>query len=220
MLQAFDGNDILVGGTGNDVLTGGAGTDTFKFQAGDGLNTVTDLVAGETVEVRGYGMAQSITQSGADVVLVLSNTDQITFSNATVATVQADLQLSDGVINGTADTDFLTGTSGDDTINGLDGNDYLEGLGGDDTLDGGNGFDTAIYNDATAAIVVDMRLPSGQVHSSGAGDVAGIGADTLLSVEYVGGSVFDDVMIAGDTGISLNGGDGNDTLTGGGVTMF
>jgi hypothetical protein len=47
----------------------------------------------------------------------------------------------DGVINGTADRDFLYGADNDDTINGLAGNDILIGQGGNDLLVGGTGAD-------------------------------------------------------------------------------
>ena len=302
-LDGGGGNDVLTGGVGADVLIGGTGTDKFIFQSGDGADTVNDLTPGETVEIRGYSSAQSITQVGASVVVVFSSGDQITFSNTTVATVQGALKFSGGgtggPLNGTEFNDTLNGTANDDTINGLGGDDTISGLGGNDTIDGGYGGDAidggdgndtligghgmdrivggagddvihsgdsdndvipefiwdgagndtvygeggqdviygsqgndyydggtggalqlfegdqVIYADASAGIIVDMRLTSGQVYSSGSGDPANIGVDTLVNIEAVSGSAFDDVMTAGDAGIAFGGGAGNDVLTGG-----
>src|SRR5262249_4580412 len=36
------GNDSISGGTGNDVLIGGAGNDTYRFNLGDGVDTIVD----------------------------------------------------------------------------------------------------------------------------------------------------------------------------------
>jgi Ca2+-binding RTX toxin-like protein len=40
------GSDVLAGGLGNDFLTGGAGDDIFRFNRGDGHDTVMDTLAG------------------------------------------------------------------------------------------------------------------------------------------------------------------------------
>ena len=75
--------------------------------------------------------------------------------------------------------------------------------------------DQVSYSGALAGIVVDMRLTSGQVRSSGTGDAANIGVDTLLNLEAIGGSSFNDVMTGGSSYITLGGGAGNDKLTAG-----
>ena len=102
------GNDTLIGngianrlegGAGADTLTGGAGLDTFVFEAGDGQDLITDLAAGEVIEISGYTSAQSVTQDGSNVVVVLSATDRITMNNTTVATVQAALAFPGNVID-------------------------------------------------------------------------------------------------------------------------
>ena len=284
------GNDTLQGGTGSDQLEGGGGTHLFKFQLGDGSDTVVDLTAGETVQINGYTAAQSITQAGPNVVLVLSGTDQLTFSNTTVAAVQAAVQFNGGlVLTGTDGPDTLTGTEFDDTISGGFGPDTISGLGGNDTLDGGEdgdsidggdgndtinggaggdfihggsgddiifagpgnpfgfpqftfdeagndtvyggadqdvffgsagddfydggtgGFDldSIGYSDATAGIVVDLRLATGQVQGGN------LGVDTLVEIEEIVGSAFNDVMTAGDDFVIFRGGGGDDVLTSG-----
>ena len=147
IIEGGDGADVIAGGAGDDSIKGGTGVDLFKFAAGDGKDTITDLAAGETVEIRGYSAAQSITHVGGNVVVVLSSGDQLTFSNRTVADVQAALVFVDAPPpppppGPTEGDDVLTGTSGDDVINGLGGNDQLSGVAGNDMLDGGTGNDT------------------------------------------------------------------------------
>src|SRR5918996_1511235 len=102
----------------------------------------------------------------------------------------------------------------------------INGTAGNDTYDGGTGtasffgldIDAVRYESATAGIVVDLRLSTGQVRSVGGADDAGIGIDTLLNIEEIYGSDFDDSMRAADGfagNASLYGQGGNDALTGG-----
>ncbi|MEQ9122361.1 MAG: hemolysin, partial [Alphaproteobacteria bacterium] len=72
-------------------------------------------------------------------------------------------------------------------INGGNGDDVLLNQAEDDVIDGGLGEDLADYSNATAAILADL----------GAGVVTGdasVGADTLISIEGVIGSAFDDIL--------------------------
>ena len=143
-IEGGAGNDIIRGDLGDDQLVGGAGNDIFQFGQADGNDTIVDFTAGDTLQISGYTSAQSITQSGADVVVVFSSTDQITLQNTIVATVQAGLQFmpaTDDTLVGGAGDDFLHGYGGNDTISGNDGNDILAGGAGADTLDGGAGDD-------------------------------------------------------------------------------
>ena len=109
------------------------------------------------------------------------------------------------VINGTAGGETLIGTGSDDTISGLDGNDTLRGGGGDDILDGGDGIDTADYTDATSGVSAQLN---DAINTSG-GDV---GSDTLLNIENLTGSDFNDLLIGSDGANVLTGGLGADTF--------
>ncbi|HEV8407163.1 MAG TPA: hypothetical protein VGQ34_04440, partial [Sphingomicrobium sp.] len=181
IIDGGPGNDTIAGGPGTDILTGGDGTDTFVFQAGDGSDTITDLAPGETVQIAGYTTAQSITQSGTDVILKLSDTDAITFSHASVSAVESVLSINmAGVpIYGTVGGDIIHGTAGPDIINGLDGNDTLDGGAGDDVLTGGDGNDVFIVGDGNDT-VTDLS----------AGDSIIVrGAFSAQSVNQVGSNV-------------------------------
>jgi Ca2+-binding RTX toxin-like protein len=130
---------------------------------------------------------------------------------------QIDGLAGNDTIEGNGGNDTLIGGEGNDILAGGAGNDTLRGGAGNDTLDGGASFDLADYStaDVLAGIVVDMNLSTGQVQSSGVGDPANVGIDTLLNVEAVRGTAFDDVMTAGSTGMTFYGGAGNDALHGG-----
>ena len=108
---------------------------------------------------------------------------------------------------GDGDDNLLTGTAGDDTIEGLGGDDVLRGGGGNDILDGGDGLDTADYTDAASGVVV--RLFTGLTTLDGDG-----GVDTLISIENVTGSAFNDTLLGSAGANILSGGAGRDYLIG------
>jgi probable HAF family extracellular repeat protein len=113
----------------------------------------------------------------------------------------------DDRLDGRAGDDTLNGGSGNDTILGGDGNDTLLGGAGVNALNGGAGRDAASYADATAAVHVDLGI-------SGAQATGGGGTDTLVGIEDLVGSAFDDMLIGNGGANRLMGGDGNDTLMG------
>lgn len=135
----------------------------------------------------------------------------------------------DKTLVGSEKADTLSGDSGADLIRGLGGPDLLQGhVGADtlhggagaDTLDGGQGNDMALYNNHDSAITVNL-LQGVAVDGKGV-------TDTLIGIEQVVGTAFDDVL-KGDPrilytlfngkvpyggGLKLFGMDGNDSLVG------
>ncbi|ALI06119.1 hypothetical protein AO356_04735 [Pseudomonas fluorescens] len=113
------------------------------------------------------------------------------------------------VINGTAGADALIGTAGDDEINALGGNDVIKGTAGADKIDGGAGLDTVDYSASTEGISIDLRQGTGLVGRGG--DAEG---DTLIGIETVIGSAFNDVLSSGPytviPTVRLEGGAGDD----------
>ena len=116
------------------------------------------------------------------------------------------------IINGTNSGDTLYGTAAGDTINGLNGNDSLKGFGGADRLDGGAGIDTVFYGDSTAGVGINLATGSG-VGGSAQGD-------TLISIENVFGSNFNDTITGTSVANQFHGGEGNDVIKGGGGNDF
>ena len=108
---------------------------------------------------------------------------------------------------GTNGADTLNGDSNANRLIGLDGDDVLNGSLGADTMDGGNGTDTVSYQSSNAAVTVTLGGSASGGHAQG---------DTLISIENLTGSAFNDVL-TGDNGANrLDGLAGNDILVGGG----
>ena len=106
--------------------------------------------------------------------------------------------------------DQLYGLGGADHLFGHDGNDVLDGGAGNDILDGGVGTaDIATYADAPSAVTVSLQITGPQ-------NTVGAGTDTLIGIEAIFGSNFNDQLTASAaTADALGGGAGNDLLIGG-----
>jgi Ca2+-binding RTX toxin-like protein len=129
-------------------------------------------------------------------------------------------------IYGNAGSDALFGNEGNDKLYGGLGNDDLYGGLGDDVLSGGAGIDSALYDEISTPVTVNLSIKTQQ-------DTGGGGKDTLSSIERLyGGSAGDtltgttgnndilgndgDDVIDGLAGTDrIYGGNGKDTLTGG-----
>ncbi|CEJ13853.1 Bifunctional hemolysin/adenylate cyclase precursor [bacterium YEK0313] len=209
--------DNLTGTAGNNVIAGGGGDDwLYGLDGGDRL-------------VGGDGDDRLIGGAGADALIGGAGTDWALYNTATAA-VRIDLvsgahtgdaagDTFDSIerISGSIYNDSLFGDANANSFWGGDGNDYFEGRGGADMLDGGMfGSDTAAYTSSGAAVTVNLAT-----NVNTGGDAAG---DSLIDIENVHGSAFDDTL-TGNTGNNvlignggndiLDGGAGTDTLSGG-----
>ena len=158
------GNDRLTGGAGNDQLEGGSGSDTYVIAAGSGQdviqeydNTGSDLDQLMLVGINPDGV--SVSYSGDDVILTLSNGEVITlqdqldrigyygvekvvFADGTVWNRQG-LMKANGLVVGTYKGDTYTHTSGEGSYTIAD---YSGSFGGADqlTLSGFNPSDVTV----------------------------------------------------------------------------
>ena len=82
------GEDVLVGGAGDDTLTGGQGPDQFVFNAGFGIDTVTDFKPNDQIQL--FQDPQSVLQEGDDVVITLDATNTITLLDVNLNTLQVN----------------------------------------------------------------------------------------------------------------------------------
>ncbi|WP_343525506.1 cadherin domain-containing protein [Sphingomonas sp.] len=194
--SAFD--DILTGDGGNNVLRGGAGADTLvglggadTIDGGDGVDTITYTasLAGVTVN-----LTTNVNLGGDAQGDVIQNIENVT---------------------GSAYDDTLTGDANANVLLGGDGNDVLAGLGGADTLDGGAGSNTADYSASSAAITVNLSSRNTSLANAGQGVGGDADGDTLINIQNIIGSAFNDYLYANDAGGVLTGGAGDDVFVAG-----
>jgi len=232
------GADRLIGGAGNDQLLGGAGNDTAVFsgniidyniiQNEDNSYTVTDTVADrdgtdtisnvesfqfadQTVTTENLPIVDSSLFSNDRDIVKLYEADPDYGSRKTYDALDGNDRiyggLADDIIRGGAGNDSIRGGAGNDFLSGGDGRDYLSGGQGADRIDGGEGIDLASYAGSNAAVAIN--LATGNVSG---GDAEG---DTLISIERISGSGYDDILIGSDGDNSIYGGSGADIINGG-----
>ena len=202
------GNDIV---DFNQVVAGAylAGS---QYNALTGNDTVT--LPADAIEAAQAGYDSSITFDGGDGNDFITGgalNDSISGGNANDTIQGAG---GNDTLTGGGNADKLDGGAGNDSLNGGSSADTLIGGAGNDVLDGGSSNDTVDYTSSAAAVTINVVL----------GSATGEGTDTLLNIENVTGSAFDDAItgnavanaLAGGGGNDLiHGADGNDTLTGG-----
>ncbi|MDF0673253.1 MAG: calcium-binding protein [Nitrospira sp.] len=167
-LEGEAGDDVLIGGVGDDQLLGGDGSDTYRFNIGDGLDSVFDSGSDADTDtvVFGSGITSNSvslsSQFGQIVITVGGGSDgiqsgsafdvfgsqtieQFQFADGTVLSF-ADLVARGFDIDGTEFDDFLSGTDLVDRFRGGLGNDRFEGGEGNDSyfFNLGDGVDTII----------------------------------------------------------------------------
>ena len=192
--------------SGNNPPSGAVASITMVNASNQTLVTFTDLAP----------LNLFIAQLISDPTLLVIGEDDF------LGSIQADVFRGGGgddLMNGDAGNDQLFGQeghdqiigwSGNDTVSGGDGDDALGGGLGDDTIDGGSGIDLASYFDATNnGVVVSLAIATAQI-------TGGAGVDTLVGIEALEGSNFNDTLTGDGTDNLLAGGGGNDILNGGG----
>lgn len=231
---------LILGTNGTDLLnTGTAGDDTYF--AGLGGDTIVATRGNDLIQA-GLTSSAAYWRSGfATVDFDNVNYDSLAAQNGYAAgDVRIVVDLAAGTVTKTGpggvalgvDTlvgaDGVFGTDGNDVFNGRQTWDFdqFRGNAGNDTLNGRGGYDGALYENATAAISVD--LAAGTV-----GGNASVGTDTLREIEFVYGTSFADTYVAtGFGGASTNRssfgedfnvfapGAGDDTVVGNGGTVL
>lgn len=203
------GGNTFTGGRGNDTLIGSGLGDVYRFDSGDGADTIIDLnhvQSGESELRFGTGVyAADITpvRSGLDLVFAHANgADKITvqgwFSTDLRDNQITQITFSDGTrwsaddvtdrvawksATGTAAADLLLGSTAADTLRGLGGDDLLMASGAGDRLEGGDGNDLLIGKRESAAVTFVGGAGNDTLTGSQGGDLylfnLGDGADTM-----------------------------------------
>jgi Ca2+-binding RTX toxin-like protein len=190
LLYGDTGDDALYGGLGNDTLAGGAGDDTLD--GGKGTNTANYADANGAVTVNlNLTTAQNTGSEGKDTLKSIQ------------VLVGSDFN---DTLTGDAHNNVLTGGNGDDSLYGGAGNDTLEGGVGNDFMDGGIGTNTATYAHAASGVSVSLLTASPQA-------TGGAGTDSLLNIQNLIGSAFNDTLEGSAGNNILDGGLGSNTVT-------
>ncbi len=210
VLMGGDGNDTIVGGRGNDTALMGAGDDTFVWNPGDGSDTVEGQDGQDTLQFNGANVNENIALSANGSRLRLSRD----VGNVTMDV--NDIEQVNVVALGGADTLTVNDLSHTD-VTGI--NFDLAGTPGSGTGDGQT--DTVIVNGTS-------RTDTIQVTGSGTSySVAGLSATVVvqgsegtndqLVVNALGGndSITAAGLPAGVVALTVDGGDGNDSIIGG-----
>ena len=221
VIHGGNGDDILVGTTGSspisdvDELYGGYGHDTLYAGLGEtlldgglGIDTAHYTYLSEqgvTVSLRASGQPQEVAGGIFHTLISIENLDGS--SNSDTLMGSGD----DNRLNGLSGDDVLFGYGGDDVLLGDQGNDRLSGGTGNNVLDGGWGIDTADYSRADAGIRISLAL---QGVSQDTGNRAN---DTLVSIENLMGSDFDDTLTGDAYANRIDGANGADEIFGGGA---
>ena len=196
------GADTLIGGAGNDTLNGDDGADTLNGGAGD--DTLNGGAGDDTLD-GGIGNDKMAGGIGNDTYIVDSINDVVTENlNEGTDRVRSSITytLGDNVEN--------LELNGSASINGSGNalNNILFANAGNNTLDGKAGTDSVSYVYSGAAVVVDLS-------KTGAQATGGSGADTLVSIENLYGSQFNDTLSGNIGNNYINGNAGADQMSGG-----
>jgi Ca2+-binding RTX toxin-like protein len=169
-LKGGDGQDTLVSGAGNEVLLGGSGFDTYRFELGNGQDTIRadssfsfQPVLGALIEF-GEGITPAdvqVSRDGFDLLMQLPGGDSVRVASF----LPSGLSGNELRINGFVFADgsswgysevfariAQTATEQADLIVGLDGDELLAGGAGDDRITGNQGRDTLLGGDGRDTI--------------------------------------------------------------------
>jgi len=239
-LSGFNGDDILSvnapgtyssyanmlfdGGAGNDILRiSTAGTYDLSNQSNvfsslegitfDGTSTGPNLLKLSILAVfhpTRFVPNMTITGDSDNVNIIQINMNSTGTTNTINASAWQFVNWgsNDFVrILGNNTNETLTGTTQNDSIFGNSGNDLLQGGAGNDLLNGGSGLDFASYSTAASSVTVNLAITTAQ-------DTLGAGTDTLIAIEGLLGSAFNDTLLGNNGRNEIRGGNGDDIIEG------
>ena len=234
--------DTLVGGVGNDSLNGGGGNDVFQVSGtGDGFDAIdggsgTDTIAAQanntTIGLSSLTGVETISGGAFTGVSIAgsANGDNLNFSAVTLSAItKVDGGSGNDTIVGSANADTIVGGAGDDNLSGSGGNDVFQVSGasdGFDAVDGGAGTDTisAMANNTAiglSSLTGIEAISAGAftgvtIAGSGNADTLDLSAVTLTAITKIDGGAGNDTLTGSSVADTIVGGVGDDSLAGSG----
>ena len=156
VMRAREGSDVLSGDSGNDTLDGGTGNDDYAFDAGWGVDTISDSEGYDALYFGQMKSSVTVDLKSSNVVKAYSGTNKVRWSSPVVIENVWGGQGADIIKGGDTDS-YLLRRGGDEKIWGNGGSDGIWGEEGNDTIfaqwDGGAdriycgpGYDTVHYD--------------------------------------------------------------------------
>lgn len=140
-----DGNDRFIADTGNDIYEGGAGTDSVQYKGLATSYTLTRNTDGDISVVKPDGTTDTL--RGVETVEFI-DLDAIKVILANEIPVVA---VSNNIIVGGPEDDYIIGTDANDDITSGGGVDVIKGSKGNDNIDGGGAeYDQIDYDGAAS----------------------------------------------------------------------
>jgi Ca2+-binding RTX toxin-like protein len=218
-LLGSNGADILIGGEhddfidgqqGNDTLIGGLGDDRFQWDPGDGNDVIEGQAGmdsllfngsniGEIVELAANGARARFTRNVANIILDMDGVEKVTFNARGGAdTITVNDMTGTAVTTVALDLASVPGSStGDAQIDAV----IVNGTGGNDTVMIAGGAGSATVTGLAATV----NIASGAEGALDTLRVNGLGGNDTLDASG---------LAAGTLNLTLDGGDGTDTLIG------
>jgi Ca2+-binding RTX toxin-like protein len=196
-----DGNDTITGSSGGDEISGGKGDDTIW--GGEGNDTIEGGLFFD--ELHGGG-GNDVIYANTAISPDTSDAGDTIYGDAGLDTLRGSG--GDDIQDGGTENDILEGAAGNDQLYGGNDKDRLAGGTGADLLDGGDGVDKVDYSASSAGVSINLSQNIVKY-----GDAQG---DTLVSIENITGSKYDDYIAGNNADNVLLGGKGKDKLIGSG----
>jgi Ca2+-binding RTX toxin-like protein len=191
----------------NDTFLGNNGDNSFR-----GLKGADSIDGGDGQDVADYGSPRMSDSAGVIVDLGGTAVRSASVLEATPSALPSGYtgwaRDNWGGIDVLKSIERIGGSDWDDVLIGSDGDNRLAGGAGADTIDGAGGFDWAEYNSAEAGVTAS--LAQGQATNDGFGFI-----DTLINIENLRGSIYNDSLTGNAAANQFRGEAGNDTIIGG-----
>ncbi len=228
-LLGGDDDDFVDGNQGNDVAFLGAGDDEFRWDQGDGSDTVEGQDGTDTLVFNGFGADENfIASANGERATFFRNLGNINMDLNEVERIELNaLGGADRtVVNDLTGTDVtevaidLAGTPGGSAGDGAADTVEVNGTGDDDVA--------FVVQSGTSVSVLGLAAEVTVDHFDATGDLlvinGGDGDDIISAASVTAGSIElrlnggdgDDILLGGAGDDILDGGDGDDILIGGG----